>query len=67
VLKDAGLVTGSKSGTRRLYQLDPAGVERMRAHFDRMWTNALEKFQAAAEKQPSGGPHGQRRNRKRRS
>ena len=67
VLKEAGLVTDSKAGTRRLYQLDPAGVERMRAHFDQMWTNALDKFQAAAEKKPSGDTHGQRRRRKRRS
>ena len=47
VLKDAGLVTDSKSGTRRLYQLDPEGVARLRAHFDQMWTKALSAFQAA--------------------
>lgn|ERR1043165_3029231 len=54
VLKDAGLVTDSKSGTRRLYQLDPIGVERLRAHFDQMWTRALSVFQETAEKGPSG-------------
>src|SRR5215475_11114262 len=52
VLKDVGLVTDSRSGTRRLYQLDPAGVARLRAHFDQMWTRAMSAFQAAAE-QPS--------------
>lgn len=36
VLKDAGLVTDIKDGTRRLYQLDPDGVARLRAHFDQM-------------------------------
>src|ERR1700743_3987435 len=50
VLKDAGLVTDSKAGTRRLYQLNPEGVARLRAHFDQMWTKALSNFQAVAEK-----------------
>ncbi len=50
VLKDAGLVMDSRAGTRRLYQLDPAGVARLRAHFDQMWTKALGAFKEAAEK-----------------
>jgi DNA-binding PadR family transcriptional regulator len=61
VLKDAGLVTDNKAGTRRLYQLNPEGVARLRAHFDQMWTKALSAFQAAAEKQPSGEKHGKQR------
>jgi DNA-binding transcriptional ArsR family regulator len=56
VLKNAGLVTDSKSGTRRLYQLDPEGVARLRAHFDQMWTKALSSFQTAVEK-PTGEKH----------
>jgi DNA-binding transcriptional ArsR family regulator len=66
VLKDAGLVTDSKSGTRRLYQLNPEGVARLRAHFDQMWTKALAGFQAAAEKSPPGEKHGTSRRRSRR-
>ena len=31
VLKDAGLVIDRPDGTRRLYQLDPTGIEAMRA------------------------------------
>ena len=58
VLKDAGLVTDSKAGTRRLYQLNPEGVARLRAHFDQMWTKAMSAFQAAAEKESSGEKHG---------
>ncbi len=50
VLKEAGLVTDSRAGTRRLYQLNPEGVARLRAHFDHMWTQAMSAFQAAAEK-----------------
>ena len=54
VLKNAGLILDSKQGTRRLYQLNPEGVARLRAHFDRMWTNALNAFQSAAEKEVKG-------------
>jgi DNA-binding MarR family transcriptional regulator len=52
VLKDAGLVTDTREGTRRLYQLNPEGVARLRAHFDQMWTQAMSAFQAVAEKAP---------------
>jgi DNA-binding MarR family transcriptional regulator len=48
VLKDAGLVTDSKAGTRRMYRLDPEGVARLRAHFDLVWERALGAFQRAA-------------------
>ena len=55
VLKDAGLVMDSRAGTRRLYTLNPEGVARLRAHFDRMWTQAMNSFQKAAEMKPIGG------------
>ena len=61
VLKNAGLVTDSKAGTRRLYQLNPEGVARLRAHFDQMWTKAMSAFQATAEKEPLGEKHGKQR------
>ena len=48
VLKDAGLVMDSRAGTRRMYQLDPEGVARLRAHFDVVWERALGAFQRAA-------------------
>jgi DNA-binding transcriptional ArsR family regulator len=67
VLKDAGLVTDSKAGTRRLYQLNPEGVARLRAHFDQMWTKAMSAFQTAAEKPPIGEKHVKSRGRSRRS
>lgn len=58
VLKDAGLVTDTREGTRRLYQLNPEGVARLRAHFDQMWTQAMSAFQAVAEKSPKEqSPH----------
>ena len=48
VLKDAGLVTDSRAGTRRMYQLDPEGVARLREHFDLVWERVLGAFQRAA-------------------
>ena len=53
VLKEAGLVTDRASGTRRLYQLDPAGVYAVRAYFDKVWTDALGAFKTAAEQLPT--------------
>jgi len=67
VLKNAGLVTDSKAGTRRLYRLNPEGVARLRAHFDQMWTMAMSAFQKAAEKEPLGEKHDKHRRRSHRS
>ena len=67
VLKDAGLVLDSRAGTRRLYQLNPEGVARLRAHFDQMWTRAMSNFQVAAEKSPRGEKHGKPSGRSRRT
>jgi len=66
VLKDAGLVTDSKAGTRRLYQLNPEGVARLRAHFDKVWEQAMNSFQAVVEKIPDGESHDKNRRRSRR-
>jgi DNA-binding transcriptional ArsR family regulator len=49
VLKDAGLVTDSQAGTRRVYRLDPEGVGAVRAYFDRFWNRALAAFKEAVE------------------
>jgi DNA-binding transcriptional ArsR family regulator len=53
VLKEAGLVLDSKAGTRRVYQLSPEGIARLRDHFDRVWTRALSGFQIAASQAPA--------------
>ena len=45
-LKDAGLVTEQRDGTRRVYRIDPAGLGKMRAWLDRFWDTALDAFQA---------------------
>ncbi len=51
VLKDAGLVTDEADGTRRLYRVDPRGIEAMKNYLDRFWDRALAAFKAAAEKE----------------
>jgi DNA-binding transcriptional ArsR family regulator len=66
VLKDAGLVSDSKAGTRRYYKLNPKGVARLRANFDQVWEQAMSNFQAAAEKPPMGEKHGKHSGRSRR-
>lgn len=52
VLKDAGLVVDSKAGTRRIYQLNPEGIARLRAHFDQVWDQAMSAFQTTVEQIP---------------
>lgn len=54
VLKDAGLVTDRRDGNRRLYAVDPRGVNAMRAYFDTFWSDALAAFQEAAERKGAG-------------
>jgi DNA-binding transcriptional ArsR family regulator len=52
VLKDGGLVLSRPQGTRRVYQIDPVGVNALRAYLDRVWTQALGAYQLAAEAVP---------------
>lgn len=48
-LKQAQLVLDRPAGTRRLYELNPAGIDALRAYFDRFWSHALAAFKRAAE------------------
>jgi DNA-binding transcriptional ArsR family regulator len=50
VLKDAGLVIDRPAGTRRIYQLDPAGVGSLRAYLDQFWSRALAEYKLAVER-----------------
>ena len=49
VLKQAGLVTERRNGTRRIYRLDPDGLGEVRDYFDDFWSEALAAFKAAAD------------------
>ncbi len=51
VLKDAGLVTDRREGTRRVYQVDPAGLQALRADLDQFWSSALTSFKATVEEE----------------
>jgi DNA-binding transcriptional ArsR family regulator len=51
VLKEAGLVMDHPEGTRRVYQVDPQGVEAMRRYLDRFWDRALAAFKEAVEEE----------------
>ena len=53
VLKDAGLVIDRPAGNRRIYQLDPDGVGRLRAQLERFWGSALATYKDLVE-QPTG-------------
>jgi DNA-binding transcriptional ArsR family regulator len=49
VLKAAGLVVDKPVGNRRIYAINPAGLNELRAELDRFWTNTLAAYKAAVE------------------
>ena len=51
VLKEAGLVTEQRNGTRRIYGVDAASVAELRDYFDGFWSDALESFRRAVEQE----------------
>jgi DNA-binding transcriptional ArsR family regulator len=51
VLEAAGLVSAKAAGTRRLYRIEPKGLEALRAYIDSFWRDALDAFKAEAEKE----------------
>jgi len=51
VLKAARLVTDRAEGARRLYSVDPRGLEALRSWLDGFWDRALVAFKQAAERE----------------
>ena len=51
LLKDAGLVVDRPAGTRRIYALDPAGLDAMRAELDGFWMRALTNLEQLVEEE----------------
>jgi DNA-binding transcriptional ArsR family regulator len=49
VLKEAGLVTDQQVGSRRLYRLEAAGIDALRAQLDRFWNSALAAYKHAID------------------
>ena len=46
------VVIDRPAGTRRIYRIDPTGVERLRADLDRFWGRALATFKDIVEQEP---------------
>ena len=51
VLKDAGLVIDQPVGNRRIYRIDPDGLDALRADLDRFWGSALTAYKTVVERQ----------------
>src|SRR5688572_19893557 len=50
VLKEAGLVSERRNGTRRYYSVRPDGLAELRGYVERFWEEALSSFKAATER-----------------
>lgn len=51
VLKSAGLVSVRIDGARRLYGINPNGIEALKGWLDGFWDTTLAAFKRAAEKE----------------
>jgi DNA-binding transcriptional ArsR family regulator len=49
LLKEAGLVTSSAEGTRRLYRLHDEGVDAVQAYLEQVWGEAVARFRLLAD------------------
>lgn len=56
LLREAGLVTAETCGRRRLYRLNEAGAEEVRAYLTRVWGDAVARFRLVAENTAGGEP-----------
>jgi DNA-binding transcriptional ArsR family regulator len=50
VLKEAGLVSERRDGTRNFYSVNGDGLAELREYFEQYWDEALAAFKEAAEK-----------------
>ena len=55
VLKNAGLVSERREGTRRLYRARPEGLAELRSFLDGFWEQSLERLKLAAEREERKG------------
>lgn len=49
VLRQAGLVSERREGTRHFYSVDGEGLTELREYFEEFWQEALNAFKTAAE------------------
>jgi DNA-binding transcriptional ArsR family regulator len=55
LLKNAGLITERREGTRRLYRARPEGLAELRSFLDGFWEDGLERLKTAAEQEQREG------------
>jgi DNA-binding transcriptional ArsR family regulator len=51
VLREAGLLSERREGTKRIYRLRPEGLEELRGFIDAMWAARLLELKRAAERE----------------
>jgi DNA-binding transcriptional ArsR family regulator len=54
VLKEAGLLSERREGTRRLYLARSEGLAELRDFLDEFWADGLDRLKAAAEQEERG-------------
>ena len=57
VLKEAGLVTERRDGTRRLYRARPDGLADLRRFLDDFWDDGLDRLRDVAERAQRAKEH----------
>jgi DNA-binding transcriptional ArsR family regulator len=60
VLRDAGLVSERRDGTRRHYRARPEGLDELRSYLDEFWRDGLRRLKMAAEAEQEGGARARR-------
>jgi len=60
VLKEAGLVSERRDGTRRLYRAQPQALAELKQFLDAFWDTRLETLKRAAERTERKKKHGRR-------
>ena len=61
VLKEAGLVSERRNGTRRLYRARPESIAQLRAYLESYWDENLRLLKHAAEQEEQRGTRRDRR------
>src|SRR3989442_11905571 len=51
VLKEAGLVSERRNGTKRLYRARPEGLAQLKAYLEEFWDERLEALKREAERE----------------
>ena len=63
VLKEAGLVSERRDGTRRMYRAEREEITKLRTFLDDYWTTGLERLRDVAEAAQHNPPNRERPNR----